>query len=155
MAAAMAALGNEGRLMRPHVVRAVVTGDGTLQELGPQFVRQTVSPWAAGETLRMLESVVSGKVTQAAVPGYSVGGKTGTSQIPTADGYEEHDTIASFAGFVPALNPRLMILVKIDRGDALRGSEVAAPVFAAIARRAVEIFDIPPDRATDGTGGAG
>jgi cell division protein FtsI (penicillin-binding protein 3) len=143
---AIAALGNDGRLMHPHVVAAVTTGNGQLTPVAPQLVRQTVSPRAAGEAARMLEAVVSGHVTQAAVPGYSVAGKTGTSQIATPDGYEPHDTIASFAGFLPATEPRVAILVKIDRPDAVRGSEVAAPVFADVARAAVDILGIPPDR---------
>ncbi|MFN2114521.1 MAG: peptidoglycan D,D-transpeptidase FtsI family protein, partial [Anaerolineae bacterium] len=151
--AAMAAIANDGRLMRPHSVAAVIDSSGAIEPIRPQPVRQVVSANTARRVREMLAEVVSGRVTQAAIPGYSVGGKTGTSQIPTADGYEDEDTIASFGGFVPVQQPRLVILVKIDRPDSVRGGQAAAPVFKAVARVALEVLDIQPDQPIDLAGG--
>jgi cell division protein FtsI/penicillin-binding protein 2 len=85
-------------------------------------------------------------VTKAAIPGYSVGGKTGTSQIPVPGGYDPDTTVASFVGFVPVDRPSAVIMVKIDRPDIPRGSDVAAPVFRDIALVVIDELGIPPDR---------
>jgi cell division protein FtsI/penicillin-binding protein 2 len=154
MAAAMAAIANDGRLMRPYLVSEIVSADGQVRHIRPQPVRDVIAPETARRTRRMLADVVSGRVTQAAIPGYTVAGKTGTSQIPTEDGYEEHDTIASFVGMVPADDPRLVILVKVDRPDSVRGSDAAAPVFRTIARVTLETLGIPPDQPGALDGGA-
>jgi cell division protein FtsI/penicillin-binding protein 2 len=146
---AIAAIANEGLLMRPHLVSEVIAADGSVRRVRPQPVRQVISAQTAHQTIRMLEEVVSGKVEQANVPGYSVAGKTGTSEIPTADGYEKHATIASFVGIVPSSRPRLVILVKLDRPDSARGSEAAAPVFREIAQVALDVLEIPPDQPLD------
>ena len=148
VAAAMAAIANDGRLMRPHIVAATIAPDGTRTPVAPEFVRQAVSPSAARAIRLMLSEVVSGKVTQAAVPGFSVGGKTGTSQIAVPGGYDPVGTIASFGGFLPVERPAIVIVVKIDRPDAVRGSEVAAPLFATVAGAAMRILGVAPDRPT-------
>jgi cell division protein FtsI (penicillin-binding protein 3) len=154
VAAAISAIANDGRLMRPYVVAARVRPDGEVVSTAPQLMRQVVSPGTARTVRGMLQEVVRGKVTQAAVPGHSVGGKTGTSQVPVPGGYDPRATIASFAGFLPVDHPRVVILVKIDHPDAVRGSEVAAPVFAQVARAVIDALDIPSDepvrRAGDG-----
>jgi cell division protein FtsI/penicillin-binding protein 2 len=146
VAAAMAALANEGRLMVPYVVAARVPPGGEPEPVAPRLVRQVVTPSTARAVRAMLAEVVSGQVTQAAVPGYSVGGKTGTSQIAEGGVYVTDGTIASFAGFLPVDDPAVVILVKIDRPASSRGSDAAAPVFKEVAQAAVAALDIPPDR---------
>lgn len=146
VAAAMGAIANDGMLMVPHFVGARVLADGTHEPVRPQQVRQVVRPETARTVRKMLHDVVTGHVTQAAVPGYSVGGKTGTSQIPIAGGYDEDKTIASFCGFLPVDAPRVVILVKVDRPTAPLGSEVAAPVFRQVAEAVISALDIPQDQ---------
>lgn len=145
VAAAMAAVANDGLLMAPHVVAARIPASGELVPAAPQPLRQVIRPETARALRTMLESVVSGHVTAAAVPGYRIGGKTGTSQIPQPGGYDDEKTIASFCGFLPVDQPRLVILVKVDRPEAPRGSDVAAPVFRTVAEAAIAALDIPPD----------
>jgi cell division protein FtsI/penicillin-binding protein 2 len=144
---AMAALANDGRMMKPRVVSARLPDSGPPEILAPQTIRQVVSPWSAREVRRMLRHVVTGYAVQADIPGYTVAGKTGTSEIvdEAHGGYEETDTIASFAGFLPVDAPRVVILVKIDRPNAPRGSDAAAPAFRRVAEAAISALDIPPD----------
>ena len=82
------------------------------------------------------------------MPGYRVGGKTGTTELidRAAGRYDDHETIASFCGFVPVENPVVTICAKVDRPDGKRGSEVAAPLFREVAKAAIRAMRIPPDR---------
>jgi cell division protein FtsI/penicillin-binding protein 2 len=127
-------------------VAATISPTEGIVSVPPTPVRQVVSPATARAVLEIMVDVVSGRVTQAAVPGYSVGGKTGTSEIPTASGYEEDQTIASFIGFVPLNLPRFVALVKIERPITPLGSDAAAPVFRELALAAIQTLAIPPDR---------
>ncbi|MBI5200415.1 MAG: penicillin-binding protein 2 [Elusimicrobia bacterium] len=148
LVAAYSAIANGGRLLEPRLVRGV--GHGELPETLPQPVRQSATPKTIGALARMLEGVVEkGTGVSAQVPGYSVAGKTGTSQKidPNTRKYSGTDYIASFAGYVPARAPRFTILVVIDSPKhQYYGAEVAAPVFAKIARQALALYGVPPDR---------
>jgi len=100
----------------------------------------------------MMQSVVSkdGTAPQAAVPGYSVAGKTGTAYKWTAKGYDHGQYRASFVGIVPAQHPRVVIAVSIDRPR--RGSHfggaVAGPPFVDIAGQTMRLLDVVPDQNT-------
>lgn len=144
MVVAVAAIANDGLLMQPYVVNAI-SSDGETQVRQPVAVRQVVSAETAQTLTRMMIEVVKGETSGAAVPGYSVAGKTGTAQIPIPGGYDDSGTIASFIGFLPAESPRLCILVKIDRPQASQwGSQVAAPVFRRVAEQLVLLLGIEP-----------
>ena len=94
----------------------------------------------------MLVTAVNQETELAQVPGYRVAGKTGTAQIPVPGGYHPTLTVASFAGFLPADDPALVILVVIHKPQTSPwGGQVAAPVFARIAQQLVVLLDIPPD----------
>ena len=98
----------------------------------------------------LMRGVVSnhGTAGRAAVPGYSVAGKTGTVR-KTVDGkYDENAHQAIFSGILPASRPRLVILVMVDEpsGEAHSGGQIAAPLFARVARTAARILAIPPDQ---------
>ena len=98
---------------------------------------------------QMLTRVITkGTGALAAVPGYSVAGKTGTVHKSTTSGYAEHRYRSLFAGMIPADQPRLLAVVIIDepqRGE-YYGGRVAAPVFASVMRDATRILNIPPDQ---------
>jgi cell division protein FtsI/penicillin-binding protein 2 len=94
----------------------------------------------------MMVTVVSeGLDERATVPGYTIAGKTGTAEIPTAIGYEEYSSIVTFVGFLPADDPQISIFVRLDRPRDYWSSVVAAPVFRNLAERLVILLEIPTD----------
>jgi cell division protein FtsI/penicillin-binding protein 2 len=151
MIVAVAAVANDGILMKPHVVQQFIARDpetGGLRtiQVEPMAVRRAISHETAQVLTDMLVQVIERGATSAQIPGYRVAGKTGTAQIPTPFGYHPTDTIASFVGYLPADDPKLVILVKLDKPTASPwGSHTAAPTFQAIAERLVAYLQIPPD----------
>ncbi len=145
MIVAVAAVANEGKLVRPHVVRAIVEGDH-VREAQLVEAGQPIRPDTARTLTEVLVEAVAREVPQAQVPGYRIAGKTGTAQIPIAGGYDDPWTIASFVGYGPASDPQLIILVRLDRPTVSPwGSETAAPVFQRVATRLFAVLGIPPD----------
>jgi len=147
---AEAAVANGGLLMRPYVVRRVVRDGKVIKENKPTVVRRVLEPKTA-ETLKgMMKTVVEkGEYQVARIPGYTIGGKTGTSSIATKQGYDPKLTIASFVGYSPVEDPQFIVLIKVDKPrKSPWGSEVAAPVFKRLAHRLYAYLNIPPDRPT-------
>jgi cell division protein FtsI (penicillin-binding protein 3) len=148
MASMYAAVANGGLWIQPHLVDHV-------QGIRPRAParRRVVSPQIARELMAMLKGVVSdqGTAAAAAIPGYEVAGKTGTAQVPDGHGgYATDRYVASFVGIVPAENPRLVVLVKVDGPqNAIFGGVVAAPAFQQIAASALQYLEIPPDAPTN------
>ncbi len=148
LVAAIAAIANKGLLMRPRVVSGMIC-DGKLYRIPPEkyVVRRVISPESAALLAQMMEGVVKYWKDYADVPGYSAAGKSGTAEIPTPYGYEPTlPSIGSFGGFVPARNPKVAILVRIDKPTVREtGIMVAAPAFAKLAYRTMRILGVPPD----------
>ena len=145
MIAAAAAIANEGALVRPHVVKAIVEVDRTRSARTVE-TGYPISPETARALTDVLVEAVAREVPQAQVPGYRIAGKTGTAQIPIPGGYDDPWTIASFVGYGPASDPRLIILVRLDRPTiSPYGSTTAAPVFRRVAARLFPLLGIPPD----------
>ncbi len=149
MAQVYAALANDGVLAEPRLVTGWVDPDGDLHHAPAARTRRVVSAATAVQVREMMAKVVAeGTGTLAAVPGYLVGGKTGTAQKPSpSGGYSGH--MASFYGVVPVRSPRLVIGVVLDQPSPIWGGVVAAPVFREVGEAAVRILRIPPD-ALDG-----
>jgi cell division protein FtsI (penicillin-binding protein 3) len=149
MASAVAAVANGGYLMKPLIVKEVSESSGhPVKEYKPLAVRRVLEPQTVDILTDLLKGVVrEGTGTRAAVPGYVVAGKTGTAQKIDASGhYSPVDYVASFAGFVPASRPALVVLVSLDSPRGLhQGGEVAAPVFERIAEQALSYRAVPPD----------
>lgn len=142
---AVSAVANQGAMMQPHVLKAVVE-DGQVHTFQPQVLGRPVRAETALTLSNMLISSLEKESSLGLVPGYKVAGKTGTAQIPVPGGYDPEGTIASFVGWLPADDPQLLILVKLDRpASAPWGSVVAAPVFSRLAQRLVVLMEIPPD----------
>jgi cell division protein FtsI/penicillin-binding protein 2 len=142
MAAAYASIANGGVWRRPHVVGRI-SGRRTAKVER----RRIVSPTVAAQLKAMLMNVVSeGTGTYARIPGYTVAGKTGTAQKPDGHGGYGGGYVSSFVGFVPASDPKLVVLVMIDnpRG-VIWGGVVAAPAFRDIARFDLQYLEIAPD----------
>lgn len=146
MSMAVAALANEGKLMKPLLVKEVIGPDGKIQKTSPQEARQVVSPKTARTLLDMMGVVAQGVPPNFLdVQGYTIGGKTGTANVSAEGGGYRETYISSFAGVAPLEDPQLMIMVKIDepRGTPW-GTVVAAPAFSRIAQAALAYFKIPP-----------
>ena len=141
MVSAYAAIGGGGVLPRPYLVQKI-GGRKVKHEPG----RRVVSEGTAERMMSMFRSVVvEGTGTQAAIPGYTVAGKTGTAQ-KAENGRYVSKYVASFVGLVPARKPRLAILVMVDEPHGnIYGGVVAAPIFRDIARFALQYLEIPPD----------
>jgi cell division protein FtsI (penicillin-binding protein 3)/stage V sporulation protein D (sporulation-specific penicillin-binding protein) len=143
MARAYAAVANGGRLVQPYLVERV-DGVSTIPTRGRRIFSRDVSE----QVLDMLRGVVrEGTGTEAAVPGYTVAGKTGTAaKIDPSGRYSTTRYVASFVGLVPASKPRLVVMVMVDEPRAsIWGGTVAAPAFKEIARFNLQHLEIPPD----------
>jgi len=138
MAAAYQGIAMRGVSHRPHIVM----GD-------PAPARRVVSEKTAVRTSRMLEGVLGagGTAQEAQVPGYRLAGKTGTAEKPDQyGGYSKTKFVASFIGYAPARNPRLLVAVMVDEPQGeIYGGVVAAPAFEKIVSFALPYLGIPPD----------
>lgn len=146
---AVGAIANGGKLYQPYLVDGVVQKSGEVRKNQPKLINsQVVSSQAAAQTASMMTRVVekgSGWATK--MPGYSIAGKTGTAQVPKADGtgYEEVKNIGSFVGFAPVEDPKFVMLVRIDYPKVEGFAEkTAVPAFATVAKALMKYYQIPP-----------
>jgi len=145
---AVGAMANRGVWVKPHVVKRIVTQDGRVLYEPKIETRQVVSEQTAGMMTRLMERVVTHGTARHAInlAGYTVAGKTGTPQKVENGRMSQTKYMPSFAGFVPATDPRLAIIVMIDEPQGKhQGGSVAAPVFNLIAEAALGDYAIPPD----------
>ena len=139
---------NGGKLVSPHITRGLRSGDN-LATAGPANGLQMLDPAVCALVLNWLETVVekgSGKATQ--VPGYRIGGKTGTAQKAANGVYISGARITSFVAHLPINDPRYVVLVVVDepQGGNAYGSTVAAPVAKSIIEALLVIEQIPPNK---------
>jgi cell division protein FtsI/penicillin-binding protein 2 len=153
MAAAYSVIAGDGRLLKPKIIKALVTNDGTIIDDFPTEVRnRAISPETAKLMREALHKVTlpGGTATRAAVPGYKVCGKTGTAikHDPKRGGYIDGAYVVSFAGFMPADDPEFVCYVVIDEPKTKEvkpyGGTLAAPVFANIAKRLAQHMNLTP-----------
>lgn len=148
--AAMGAIANDGILMRPQVVRRAINDRGeTVVSFSPVARRRVVS----AETARLMSAMLvhasgpEGTAPRAAIPGFEVAGKTGTTQKIVNGRYSNRHHVASFSGFFPASSPRVVITIVVDEprgpGNAY-GGVVAAPSFKRIGEQLIPYLGIPP-----------
>jgi cell division protein FtsI (penicillin-binding protein 3) len=151
MLTAYNAIANDGVLVEPRLVSATVEADGTTHPTDAPEERRVVSEDTAVQLQSMLaEAVRTGTGAEAAISSYDVAGKTGTARKPQPEGgYEDaggnYHYVSSFAGFVPAQDPSLSVIVVIDEPtSSIYGGDVAAPVFSQVAQEALRRLHIPP-----------
>lgn len=164
LAAAYAAIGNDGELLRPYLVDRIVQSNGEeIFRHRKEVVGRPISPSVARTVRDMMRGVAtkSGTARRAAVPGYTVAGKTGTAQMKEGRGYSTTAYNASFIGIVPATRPEVVILVTFQKplfcrsrstSEACRvpifnhqGGVCAAPVFREIAKVVLRYLEVEPD----------
>lgn len=144
---ALSAIVNGGYLMRPYVVAEEHHPDGTVEAHQPEIVRQVISAESSAIMREMLYSVVeNGTGVFAEVPGYAIGAKTGTAQIPSPDGgYLPDATTASIIGFGPVEDPQFTVLVKIDQpSESPWGETVAGPALQKVFTELFALYGIAP-----------
>jgi cell division protein FtsI (penicillin-binding protein 3) len=149
MAAAVNAIGNDGVLVSPNLVRGSATTEDGVQ-VGTDTTTRTrvVSPRAARQTVRMMELVTDpedGVAPKAAIPGYRVAGKTGTAQRAGRDGGYDGTFTVSFAGFAPADDPRFTVYVVVQNPrNGGGGGSIAGPAFGKIMSYLLRRYAVPP-----------
>jgi cell division protein FtsI/penicillin-binding protein 2 len=146
MMMAVSSVANDGRMVVPHVLHAMVR-EGRQYKVPPQFSGSPISADTARTLTGMLSLSLENEASSALVPGYRIAGKTGTAQIPGPYGYETGATNASFIGWGPADDPQFMVYVWLERpSTSIWGSETAAPTFSEVAQKVILLLNIPPDR---------
>ena len=146
LAVAMSVIANGGYRVRPRIRARTIDPDGRESSPPPAAPRRVLSPSTVSAMNDILRGVVvEGTGKRAAAEGYLVAGKTGTAQKAIGHGYSRDKFVATFAGFAPADNPRVVLVVTIDepRGQYF-ASEVAAPVFGRILSRVLPMLGVPP-----------
>ncbi|HET8526338.1 MAG TPA: penicillin-binding protein 2 [Actinomycetota bacterium] len=147
MVSVFSTIANDGRWVQPKLVRGTIGPDGSLDPIEAAPTRRVVSAGTARMVTRMLAyAVQDGTGTNAQIPGYQVAGKTGTARIPTGDGsgYLDGQYIASFIGFLPAGDPKVVVAAILDRPATVYGGLAAAPLFKRVALAAIARLDIAP-----------
>ncbi len=146
---AVGVIANGGKLMRPTIIEKVI--DHQLNKtitIEPIVERQVISPAAAASAAKMMiYSAHHGEAQWTVSKHYTVAAKTGTSQVVTDGKYDENKTIASFIGFAPPENPKVLMLVKFNEpSSSIWAAETAAPTWYAVAEKAFLLLNIPADQ---------
>jgi cell division protein FtsI/penicillin-binding protein 2 len=143
VAMAYEAIANNGVLMKPYLVSSI-NNNGKITQTQPQVAHRVISAHTAQLLTGMLVQTQQADVQLAGVNGYSVAAKTGTA---TTQGISDTQTEASVAGYLPASNPRFVILVKLDQPQVtIYGGTAAAPLWGAIAQQLMWYYSVPPDQ---------
>lgn len=147
MIRAFSSLVNGGKIIKPSIVEKIISSDNE-NDLRPKVERTVINNITVETIKKMLVSTVeNGEVKWAKPKGYTIGGKTGTAQVPIAGHYDPTKTIASFIGFAPVANPKFIALVILHEPQASQwGSETAAPIFFEIAKDLIVYYNITPDQ---------
>ncbi len=143
-----AAIANGGTLYQPYLVAKVIHADGSTTITKPHAVRKKIiSSQAAGQLYPMLEGVVERGTGQATkIPGYKIGGKTGTAQVPKpGGGYDPKKNIGSFTGFGPIGDPKFVMMVRVNEPKTGGFAEsTTVPIFGQIAKWLLRYYAVPP-----------
>ena len=157
MAMVYAAIANDGVRMKPRLIDKIISADGSVYDAcTPQEICRVMKPSTARDLRFALESVTErggecgrGTATAAAIPGFRIGGKTGTAKkVKAGGGYTENLYTVSFAGVLPIDDPKLVVMTVIDEPHPTDcnpgGGTVAAPIFRAAAERFINVLNLSP-----------
>lgn len=148
MSTALSCIINGGYLLKPHLVYGVENAEtGEMNVVEREVLRRVLSEETSATVRRLMVQVVeSGTGGRAKIPGYEVGGKTGTAQKTVAGVVSKEKHISSFAGFAPADDPEILCYVTIDEPEGVYyGSTVAGPVFRKVVEETLHYLEVPPD----------
>lgn len=141
-------LANGGYLVTPHVVRGLTDTAGRIQQepKRPQRVRIFSEDTVQAVVTMMEDAVETGTGQRAKIPGYRIGGKTGTAQksLEGGSGYSSSAVVASFVAIFPLDNPRYLVFVALDEPVGGSGGQVAAPVSKSVIERMISLYQISP-----------
>jgi len=146
IAAAYSAIANHGILPTPYIVAKIENSDGSKKITEPDVSRRVISDRTAKLTAGMLTSVVENHYSIAKIPGYFVAGKTGTAQIAENGKYSDDRTNHTFAGFAPATNPKIVLVVKYEEPQRKWAEQTALNTFRDALKFALSYYNIPNDR---------
>jgi len=154
MLVALSSVANGGDLVQPYLGEKLIYPDGAERALNrTHVVRKVISP-ATSKTLTelMVKVVAEGTGKSAAIPGYTVAGKTGTAQKAGPGGYQPGKWVCSFMGFAPAEDPQVAMVVLIDepKVDYATGGLIAAPVFQEVTKYALTTMGVLPQAISSG-----
>ncbi|MFA6190038.1 MAG: penicillin-binding protein 2 [Candidatus Staskawiczbacteria bacterium] len=142
------AIANGGKLVKPYIVEKIVDGNNEIYTK-PEISNSIISQKTTTQLTRMLISVIDNGFNKVAqIPGYYLAAKSGTAQIPLENGKgyrPNNQTIQSFVGYGPALNPEFLIFIKLDNPKSSQSSLSAGPVFKQLAQYIINYWQIPPD----------
>ncbi len=142
---AYSTIANGGVMMEPYVVGAIRAANGdVLREFKPQLIRRVISERTAETMADMLVGVVeNGTGKNARIPGVRIAGKTGTAQQLVGGTYSRESYTASFVGFYPANNPRVAMIVMLDKPKtSIYGGSTAAPIFRRIVQKTMTMLEL-------------
>ncbi|MEX0616526.1 MAG: penicillin-binding protein 2 [Candidatus Woykebacteria bacterium] len=143
MTSALSVIANDGKLMKPFVVKKIKENDTEIN-IEPKVIRQVIKPETASLMKELLLAAVEGGEARNIIPkGYRVAGKTGTAQVPIAGHYDPSKATASFVGFGPVEDPKFVAIVKFVDPTPIYGAETAEPTFFEIAKRLYPYWGIP------------
>ncbi|MDD3170359.1 MAG: penicillin-binding protein 2 [Candidatus Paceibacterota bacterium] len=147
---AFCAIANGGNLVKPHIVKEISV-NGENEKIEAEILRSVITPETSLQVKKMMINVVeNGFGHLGKIDGYYIAGKTGTSQVPWSSleideqGYSD-ETWQSFIGFAPALDPKFVILVKLNSPQTKTSEYSAAPLFHDLAKYILDYWQIPPD----------
>ena len=145
---AISTIANDGKMMQPRVVKGYTDNKGNvIEEIEPKMIRQVVSEDTADRMMKIAESVVSkGGGHAAYIPGYRIGGKTGTAQKVVDGRYAQGKYICSFMGIAPTDDPQIVVLAIVDEptGVSAFGSTTAGPIIKEIMSEVLPYLGVEP-----------
>ena len=149
---ALAAIANDGLLLKPHIIKEIHNADDSIASVSVTTpIRQVIAPEMAKIMTTMMEKEVSeGGGIKAAVKGYRFAGKTGTAEkLKEGGGYEDNHYISSFTGFGPVEDPQVVALIVIDDPvGTYYGAEIVAPIFSEIMLQVMRYLNVHPEIAS-------
>lgn len=144
MVTAVSALVNGGILYRPHIVKQIKDSNGNVvEDVQPEIIRQPISKETSEQMKTVMETVVNDSGSKAAVKGYRIGGKSGTSEKQPRG---NNKYIGSFVAAAPIDDPQIVVLVILDEpeGESYYGGQTAAPVAGKIVEEILQYYNIEP-----------
>ncbi len=153
---AVAAITNGGDLMKPRLVKEIIDSKGnSVEKFEPEIIRKVLSKETSDTMLELMESVVNdGSGSNAYIPGYTVGGKTGTAEKVVDGRYVKGKYIGSFAAVSPTNEPKMVMLVIVDDPEGVYyGGTTAAPIAKEIIENTLKYLEISAEESKDEIGG--